>query len=61
MQYEGALVNLYQSSIKAKRKEIQMNYTSGDGLDLTYYGIDFFGDPSEKVDHLINDENANIN
>ena len=38
-----------------------MNYTSGDGLDLTYYGIDFFGDPSEKVDHLINDENANIN
>ena len=38
-----------------------MNFTDDDGLDLTYYGIDFFGDPSEKVDHLINDENANIN
>ena len=54
------LVDLYQASIKAKGKEIEMNFTNGDGLDLTYYEIDFFGGPSEKTDHLINDENINI-
>ena len=37
-----------------------MNFTNGDGLNVTYYDIDFFGGPSEKIDHLINDENANI-
>ena len=54
------LVDLYQALIKAKEKEIEMNFTNGDGLDLTYYDIDFFGGPSEKTDHLINDENINI-
>ena len=54
------LVDLYQASIKAKGKEIEMNFTDGDGLDLTYYDIDFFGDPSEKTDHLINDKNTSI-
>ena len=34
--------------IKAKGKEIEMNFTDGDGLDLTYYDIDFFGGPNEK-------------
>ena len=42
------LVDLYQASIKAKRKEIEMNFTDGDGLNLTYYDIDFFGSPNEK-------------
>nr|CAN61800.1 hypothetical protein VITISV_044293 [Vitis vinifera] len=37
------LDDLYQASIKAKGKEIEMNFTDGDGLDLTYYDIDFFG------------------
>ena len=37
-----------------------MNFTDSDGLDLTYYDIDFFWGPSEKTDHLINDENINI-
>nr|CAN71694.1 hypothetical protein VITISV_005850 [Vitis vinifera] len=37
------LVDLYQTSIKEKGKEIEMNFTNGDGLDLTYYDIDFFG------------------
>ena len=37
-----------------------MNVTNGDGLDLTYYNIDFFGGPSKKTNHLINDENTNI-
>ena len=54
------LVDLSQASIKAKWKEIEMNFIGGDGLDLTYYDIDFFGGPSEKIVHLINDENANI-
>ena len=49
------LVDLYQASIKAK-----WNFTDGDGLNLTYYDIDFFGGPSEKINHLINDENTNI-
>ena len=39
---------------------IEMNFTDGDGLDLTYYDIDFFGGPNEKTNHLINDEKINI-
>ena len=58
--YTQTLVDLYQASMKAKRKEIEMNFTDGDGLDLTYYDIDFFGGPNEKTDHLINDEKINI-
>ena len=54
------LVKFYQASIKAKGKEIEMNFTNGDGLDLTYYDIDLFGGSSEKTDHLIHDENSNI-
>ena len=37
-----------------------MKFTNGDGLDLTYYDIDFFEGPSEKTNHLINDEKINI-
>ena len=33
------LVDLYQVSIKAKGKEIEMNFTDGDGFDLTYYNL----------------------
>ena len=54
------MIDLYQASIKAKGKEIEMNFTYGDGLDLTYYDIDFFGGLSEKTYYLINDKNANI-
>ena len=54
------LVDLYQTLIKAKGKEIKMNFIDGDGLNLTYYDNDFFGGSSEKTDHLINDENVNI-
>ena len=54
------LVDLYQASIKAKGKQIKMNFIDGDGLDLTYCDIDFFGGPGEKIDHLINDEKINI-
>ena len=54
------LVDLQQASIKAKGKEIEMNFIDGDGLDLTYYDIDLFGGSNEKTDHLINDEKINI-
>ena len=37
-----------------------MNFTDDDGLDLTYYDIDFFRGPNEKTYHLINDEKINI-
>ena len=43
------LVDLYQALIKAKGKEIEMNFTDGDVLDLTYYDIDFFEGLSEKT------------
>ena len=52
------LADLYQTSIKEKGKEIEMNFTDRNGLDLTYYNTDFFGSPSEKTDYLINDENT---
>ena len=70
MWYEGALVAClsYAQTFgrplpninKSKRKRDKMNFTDGEGLDLTYYDIDFFGGPSEKIDHLINGENINI-
>ena len=41
-------VKLYQASIKVKGKIIEINFTDGDRLDLTYYDIDFFGSHSEK-------------
>lgn len=37
-----------------------MNFIDGDGLHLTYYDVDFFGSPSEKTNHLMNDENTNV-
>ena len=39
---------------------MEMNFTDGDRLNLTYYDIDFFGGPNEKTNHLINDEKINI-
>ena len=54
------LIDLYQTSITTKGKEIKINFTGGDGLNLTYYNIDFFGGLGEKTHHLINDEDADI-
>ena len=54
------LVNLYQASIKAKGKEIEIKFIDGNGLDLTYCDIDLFGGPSEKTDYLRNDKKINI-
>ena len=60
LSYTQNLVDLYQTSIKAKGKEIEINFTDSDGFDLTYYDIDFFGGLSEKTDHLINDKKISI-
>ena len=54
------LVDFYQASIKEKGKEIEMNFTNINGLDLTDYDIDFFGGPSEKMDYLMDYENTAI-
>ena len=52
------LSNFYQASIKEKGKEIEMNFTNRNGIDLTYYDIDFFGGPSENTNYLMNDEST---
>ena len=52
------LVNLFQAFIIKKGKEIKMNFTDRNGLNLTYYDTDFFGSPSEQMDYLMNDENT---
>ena len=54
------LVDLYQASIKVKRKEVEMNFIDGDDLvDLTHLDVsNFFEDPNGKIDHLIGDGNV---
>ena len=39
---------------------MEINFTNGEGLYLTYYYVDFFEGPSEKTNHLMNDENTTI-
>ena len=53
-------VNLYQASIKAKGKEVEMNFINSDGLvDLTHLDVsNFFENPNRKIDHLIGDGNV---
>ena len=53
-------VNLYQASIKAKGKEVEMNFIDSDGpIDLTHLDVsDFFKNRNGKIDHLIGDENV---
>ena len=53
-------VDLFQASIREKQKEIEINFTDRNGLDLTYYDTDFFEDPGEKTDYLMNDEDIAI-
>ena len=52
------LVDLYQESIKEKGKEIEMNFTNRNELDLTYCDTNFFGGPRETTDYLMNGENT---
>ena len=54
------LVDLYQASIKAKGKEIEMNFIDSDGsVDLTHLDVsNFFENPNGKIDYLIGDGNV---
>ena len=52
------MVDFYQASIKEKGKNIEINFTNRNRLDLTHYDTNFFGGTSEKTDYLINDENT---
>ena len=52
------LVDLYQTSIKEKGKKIEINFTDGNELDLTFYNTDLFGGHSEKMNYVMNDENT---
>ena len=54
------LVDLYQASLKKIKKNIEMNFTNAKGLDLSYYDVDFFGAPLEKIDYLMDDEKVTI-
>ena len=54
------LVDLYQASIKAKGKEVEMNFIDSDDLvDLTHLNVsNIFENPNGKIDHLIGDGNV---
>ena len=54
------LVDLYQASLKKIEKNIEMNFTDAKGLDLSYYDVDLFGAPLEKIDYLMDDESVTI-
>ena len=54
------LVDLYQASLKKIEKNIEMNFIDAKGLDLSYYNVNFFGAPLEKIDYLMDDENVTI-
>lgn len=54
------LVDLYQASIKTKGNEVEISFIDGDGsINITYLDVlDFFEDPSGKIDHLVGNENV---
>ena len=67
------LVDLYKAFVKRKGKQIETNFTGGQGtmdcdanvidaddvVPLTHLDVsDFFEDPSGKIDHLINNGNV---
>ena len=54
------LIDLYQASLKDKRKMVETNFADGNGLDQSYFDMDFFEGPSDNFNCLINDENVNI-
>ena len=47
------MTDLYKALMKENEKEIEMKFTNGNGLDLTYNDVDFFGGPSEKMKTLL--------
>ena len=54
------LVDLYQASLKDKGKMVETNFADGNGLDLSYFDMDFFEVTSDNFGCLVDDENVNI-
>ena len=54
------LISTKNQSKKKGWKEIKMNFIDGNGLDLTYYDVDFFGGSSEKTNYVMNDKSTTI-
>ena len=54
------LVDLNQASLKDKGKRVETNFADGNGLDLSYFDMDFFEGPSDIFNCLVDDENVNI-
>ena len=54
------MFNLYQISIKANGKEVEINFIDSDGqVDPTHLDVsDFFENPNGKIEHLIGDGNV---
>ena len=56
------LVNLYQESLKNKKKNIKTNFSYGNDLDHGHINdthldiFDFLISPNRKISHLIGDE-----
>ena len=46
------LDDLYQASMKEKGKCIEMKFIDGNRPNLSYYDVDFFGGPSERMNYL---------
>ena len=57
------LVDLYQTSIKGKGKDIEVNFFDGNsdsGIDFPRFDVsDFFEDPNGNISHLIGDGHVN--
>ena len=54
------LVDLYQAYLKDEGKNVEMNFTNINGLDLSYYDVDLIGGHNKNFNYLTNDENVNI-
>ena len=54
------LVDVYQASLNDNGKMVEINFADGNGLDLSYFDIDFFEGPSDNFNCLTDDENVNI-
>ena len=49
------LVDLYQTSLNEEGKNVEMNFTYINELDLSYYDVDFVGGPNENFNYLTHD------
>ncbi|KAM3376100.1 hypothetical protein P3S68_014814 [Capsicum galapagoense] len=55
------LVDLYQASLKKKKRNPEANFLSKNNVDITCLDVaDFFEHPERKIDHLIGDGSVNM-